>query len=413
MSDKSSLEELLDKYKDGTISAAEQHALDGWLLGGSMPDLDLEPIELLSDLHSIRSGLQAQGLLVSKVAGLATAVPKRKVNRWTRLYPMVAAALLLFVLGISLYQWQQDKQRVEDVEALANLTGVVEGEEKAVLVLSNGQKIYIEELALGEQQLANGGSLSKESAGLINFQSLRSNLGAMPREPQYHTLIVPKRSKLGIQLPDGSKVWLNAGSTLRFPEYFGAGERLVELDGEAYFEVVQRPDASHNPKGLVPFIVQTAVQRIAVLGTKFNVSAYKDDDLTLSTLLEGSIEVSALATGKKNILRPNQQSAVSKTGKLNVYPIAASEANAWMSGAFLFSNENLGTILKRISRWYDVEVVLSADLDPQQIHFNGSVEKLTRLRDLLDLLELTKSVKFELKDNKLYVQKQIQGGLNP
>ncbi|MBL1407146.1 FecR family protein [Sphingobacterium faecale] len=393
--DNNNLEELLQKYQNGSISKEELLLLEEWLVLGPVQKHAITELEVLDDLREIRSRLSEKGLLQ---------VRKRRYVGLQSFYRTVAAAAVLVCVLGSLYLWQRDNNTANPVQDVANITVVQEGEEKAVLVLGNGDQIVLDGNMniKGGQEIGKG--IRKTGEGWVSYSSMAETFLA-EQAPTYHTLIVPKRSKYGVVLEDGTKVWLNAGSSLRFPDRFVGGKREVELDGEAYFEVQSRQLTSMHGGGYEPFLVKTKSQQIQVLGTQFNVSAYKEDADVLSTLIEGKVEVMATLTGIKQLLKPNQQSAVGPDGKIKIKEVDASEIKAWMDGSFVFANENLETILRRISRWYDVEIEVAPELDTKRIHLNGSVDKFAKLKDLLDVLEMTRAVRFEIKGSRLLVKK--------
>ncbi|ERJ59398.1 FecR family protein [Sphingobacterium paucimobilis] len=395
-SDNISLEKLLQKHQDGSISKEELLLLEEWLIQGAAQEHAVTELEVLDDLREIRMRLSEKGLLQNR---------KRRYFGIRRFYSAVAAAAILVCVLGSLYLWQRDHTITNPVRDVANITVVQEGEEKAVLVLGNGEQVVLEGSMNAKEGQEIGKGIRNTGEGWLSYSSADGkSLADQP--PTYHTLIVPKRSKYGLLLEDGTKVWLNAGSSLRFPDRFVGGKREVELDGEAYFEVQPRQLAATQGTKYEPFIVKSKSQQIQVLGTQFNVSAYKEDVDVLSTLIEGKVEVTATLTGIKQLLKPNQQSTVGLDGRIKVKEVDASEIKAWMDGSFVFANENLETILRRISRWYDVEIEVAPGLDTKRIHLNGSVDKFAKLKDLLDVLEMTRAVRFEIKGSHLLVKKK-------
>ncbi len=395
-SDNINLEELLQKYENGSISKEELLLLEEWLVQGTVRNEAISELEVLDDLRDIRMRLTDKGLLE---------VDRRVSSGIKRFYrAMVAAAILFCVLGLGLYVWKMNQASDVLKEDIVNMTVVQPGEEKAVLVLSNGEKVVLDgNMELGDE-MKIGKGIEKTAEGWLSYSSADEN--SVGKVPTYHTLIVPKRSKYGLQLEDGTKIWLNAGSSLRFPDHFVGGRREVELDGEAYFEVQPRQLSGDKGGQYEPFIVKTKLQQIQVLGTQFNVSAYREETSVLSTLIEGKVEVTVVGTGAKQLLKPNQQSVVGEDGRISVKEVDAVDAKAWMDGSFVFANENLETILRRISRWYDIDVQIEPGLDTKHIHLYGSVDKFAKLKDLLDVLEMTKSFRFEVKGGRLLVKKK-------
>lgn len=229
----------------------------------------------------------------------------------------------------------------------------------------------------------------------------------------YNTIATPKGGQYQVRLPDGSKVWLNAASSLKYLASFSAwNERKVELSGEAYFEVAK--DKDH------PFVVKTENQEVIVLGTHFNINSYKDEPATKTTLLEGSVRVSLLGTtstastinttqkiskGKpaEIILKPGEQATLIGNN-IRVSPQNAEDAIAWKDGYFMFNNESLESVMRKISRWYNLDVVF-ADASIKNQTFYGRMSRFSKVSQVLKSLALTREVKFELKDNTIHVLK--------
>ncbi|HWW40381.1 FecR family protein, partial [Pedobacter sp.] len=195
-----------------------------------------------------------------------------------------------------------------------------------------------------------------------------------------------------LKLPDGTLVWLNSASSLRFPTQFAGKERSVELDGEAYFEVAKNKE--------MPFKVHVRAMEVRVLGTHFNVMAYDDEESISTTLLEGSVKVSnALQTA---VIRPGQQASLKKSsGILGVEEVNTVEAIAWKNGKFLFADEDIETIMRRISRWYNVEVEYRGNLSDK--NFAGSISRYENVSEVLKMLELTGTIHFKVEGRRIIV----------
>jgi len=211
---------------------------------------------------------------------------------------------------------------------------------------------------------------------------------------------VPRGKQSSFKLPDGTLVWLNAGSTISYPALFTGKQRIVFLTGEAYFEVVKVVLPASN--GLrVPFVVKTEKQEIEVLGTHFNVSAYPDDHRVKTVLLEGSIKITPTPGGNAVTLKPNQQSVL--TGShMDVTAVDPELATAWKNGDFSFRKEQLGDIMQVLARWYDIEVVFENE-EVAKVEFGGTITKSSTLKKVLSLLELTGSVHFRIEGKKVFV----------
>lgn len=213
---------------------------------------------------------------------------------------------------------------------------------------------------------------------------------------KYNTLVTPKSKVFSIILADGTKVWLNASSAIKYPTQFTSDVRNVYLTGEAFFEVAK--DASK------PFIVYTKNMSVEALGTAFNVMAYPDDEVVEATLVNGGVSVK---TSKSNlILKPgNQASFDKKTENLQKRPINVELFTSWKDGKYIFEYENLETVLTKISRWYDVDVsYLNNDI--KKIHFSGTLFKYNDIKQTLHIIELATNVKIDLVKNSIQVNKK-------
>ncbi|RZL05875.1 MAG: DUF4974 domain-containing protein, partial [Pedobacter sp.] len=220
-----------------------------------------------------------------------------------------------------------------------------------------------------------------------------------------------------VVLPDGTKVWLNADSKISFPSQFTGKERKILLSGEAYFEVSTSYKSVQGRRTKQSFIVSTENQDVTVLGTHFNVSSYKDQASTKTTLLEGSVEIAyaprhpELVSGPRNrkttipenvVLKPNEQATLLNTGQLKVTEVDTDEAIAWKNGLFSYTSAPLDVVLKQVSRWYNVEVEYLNEASKSQT-FTGSVSRYDNVSRLLKAIEYTGAVKFKIEGNKIIV----------
>jgi transmembrane sensor len=268
------------------------------------------------------------------------------------------------------------------------------GTNKAVLTLANGSTINLNSAANGLISTQQGATVIKRSNGQLEYITQKSSENVIATV--YNTLSTPAGGQYQVNLPDGSKVWLNASSSLRYPSTFShLKNRSVELSGEGYFEV--QKDKLH------PFIITSGVHQVQVLGTHFNISSYSDDNAIKTTLIEGSVKVTVLHDQKSlvQILKPGQQSDYSGN-VLKVANVDTDDAIAWHMGYFVFHRESLENIMKEVSRWYDVPVVYQSN-EVKYIPFSGTVSRFGKASELLKVLELTNKVKFKIYDHKIFV----------
>lgn len=295
----------------------------------------------------------------------------------------IASLILIFAAG--LYISTQRKSPISESQTSKN--DIAPGRNSALLTLSNGQKIILSNVRNGE--LAKDGTVSvqKTNDGQVIYRSNGNHNAMIPEK--LNTIATSRGQQFQVILPDGTKVWLNAASSLQFPSTFsGLTKRKVTLSGEAYFEVSK--DKIH------PFIVKSANQQVEVLGTHFNISAYPDEETVKTTLLEGAVKVN------EHLLKPNQQS-VFTNGQISIHQVNAADAVDWNNGEFICRNEPLESIMKKISRWYDVEVVYRRP-ELKNKTFSGSLSRYDHISGILNALELAGSIKFKLEGKMILVQ---------
>lgn len=299
-----------------------------------------------------------------------------------------AAAVLFLTLCTGLYYFKSKGPGQQREQAAAEISV---GGNKAILTLADGSVIDLQLAHRGTLREVSGVKISKIAEGELLYQISDASLIKSSR----NTMSTPRGGQYMLSLPDGTKVWLNSASSLKFPTTFsGLNERQVQLTGEAYFEVAKLKS---------PFVVTTDKQRVEVLGTHFNINAYLDEGHTKTTLLEGSIRVSALKTGEVMTLRPGQESLLKPTG-LSVQNADIDKNTDWKNGVFMFKNESLEEIMRKIARWYDVTVVYQ-QAAPRQETFSGIVSRYDNVNKVLRRLELTGEVNFKIQGKKIIVSK--------
>ncbi|GAB3352367.1 hypothetical protein GCM10027566_11570 [Arachidicoccus ginsenosidivorans] len=305
----------------------------------------------------------------------------------------LSAAVIALLIGLGSFviiQLKKNKMPSNTADTLPTyhrITPIVPGSSGAILTLSSGAKVA---LGNGHKNHLHIGGLSilqnKDAAKFTNV----STAGA---QVLYNTLNTPRGRQFQIELPDGTKVWLNASSSLRFPTVFDKDNRTVELSGEAYFEV------KHNEQH--PFQVKVKDQLIEDIGTKFNVKAYSDESVTKTALVEGSVNISS---GIKMIKLVPGQLAKTSHGEMSVYKADLNQILAWKSGFFAFHNANVKEIMRQLSRWYDVDIAFSGSFLNKQgetdlERFTGRIDRNLDLQELLDGLQFTK-MHFKIDKNK-------------
>lgn len=302
---------------------------------------------------------------------------------------LAVAAVLALALTVTLrIQNHSSKKHVF-------LTDIAPGGNKATLTLANGRKISLNDIANGELIKEAGLSISKTTNGQLVYNIEKNS--AVADDQQVNVISTPNGGEWQIRLPDGSLVWLNALSSLEYPLNIGTTTvRKVKLEGEAYFEVAK--DSKH------PFIVETDKQKLEVLGTHFNINSYTNESLTKTTLLEGSVRISAIQNlNEYEVLKPGQQSVLSENG-IKIKAVDTDESVAWKNGYFMFNNEKQESILRKIARWYNVKVEY-ADKEAKDVMYYGTVSRFDKISQVLRKFEQTGEVRFEMQGNKLIVYK--------
>ncbi|MCF3108837.1 FecR domain-containing protein [Niabella sp. CC-SYL272] len=313
------------------------------------------------------------------------------LRTWIRI---AAAAVLLAACLTGVFRWVNTsfKQRTGVVAAPEIKPDIAPGTNMATLVLADGRRILLSEGGNGKLAGQKGVIVTKVTDSTIVYQPDAFALADRPvaaGATAYNTLITARAQQFGITLPDGSKVWLNAATSLKFPVNFtGLRERRVELEGEAYFEVAK--DARK------PFIVHSGRQDVKVLGTHFNVSSYADEPEARTTLLEGSVKINGRQT-----LKPGEQALVNGRGLVAVSKVNTDASVAWKNGYFEFNDENVYEIMTKVARWYDVQVIYEGNMPLDKM--KGAMSRFQNVSGVLGIMEATGLFSFRIDGKKIYV----------
>ena len=389
-------EALLKRYLDNTITTAEAEELFAWLKNDSFENnLEVEQIMAAyyqnsftdSAIHATESSRENLNELLKKINTNQRKKPA-PVKTINRKWWMVAASIII-LLGVGIYfNFFNDKQQA--VELAKSLPIEVEAPKgnKAIITLSDGRQVSIDSFTSGKIAIHNNMVITKNSNGEIVYSG-KENEEAIA----YNTLYNPRGSKVQtITLADGTRVWLNAASSLRYPVAFSGKERTVELNGEGYFEVA--------PNAQKPFHVAVNDMDVEVLGTHFNINAYEDEKQIKTSLLEGSVKVNS---GSKSIMiKPGEQAALANSknnadGDITINTLIGDDVIAWKNGFFAFRHSDLNEILKQLSRWYDIDVDYKGNNKKQE--FTGKIDRSLGLSDVLKILDRT-GVRFKIEEGK-------------
>lgn len=315
-------------------------------------------------------------------------ISKKPVHRTAplRKWTAYAAAVLLAGCAAALYLADRTPY-ASPVTAPITRTVMMTGGNKAVLTLANGKQLRLNERQKGTLATQNQVPVQQVGASAIAYQPA---ITAAAAKAAYNTLSIPAGSQYSITLTDGTKVWLNALSSLTYPVNFTGKQRKVVLKGEGYFEVA--PDKNSA------FVVMVNQSEVKVYGTHFNVSGYSADHQTRVTLLEGSVKMTS--EGNSKMLIPGQQATV-KNGQMTIKPVAAAAAVAWKEGKFSFAHERIEDIMRKLERWYDIQVHYQGDITTEG--FVGTVPRSEDLREVLNTLSLTGLVHFKVEGRSVTV----------
>lgn len=295
---------------------------------------------------------------------------------------LLTAAGLYFFHGAN-----ADRQLAVQLEGLR----LEPGSSRASIVMDNGEVFELDGVGDMVYENRRAGTILTKTAGLVAFRDAGMDAGG--GKERINTMFVPRGGEYALELADGTKVWLNSKTTLKFPARFTGATRTVELDGEAYFEVVR--DAGK------PFIVRTSDSRITVHGTKFNVYAYSEEPLRHTTLCEGSVSVTA--QDGEFLLAPGQQVYADGSGPPTLRRVNADLYASWHRGCLLFENETLQNIMLKLSKWYNVEIAFT-DEGLKTLHFTGDLKRYERLETILNFIQETCDVGFGVQDGVLVVR---------
>lgn len=374
------VEELLKKYRDNTCTPEELALVENYfsrhvLNNDRMPDAEAQA-KALEEMHmAIEANFKRTDRRLSRNIALLIGT----------------AATLLLAFTISLYFYKI--KHSESVPALVQ-NDIPPGGNRAILTLADGSTIDLDSAAnglLAQQQDIN---ISKSEDGIITYEMRSDDVMGPATATGFNTVSTPRGGQYRVILPDGSTVWLNAASSLRYPTAFNANERKVELTGEGYFEVARDEKQ--------PFIVHSGRQSVQVLGTEFNINAYENEITTTTTLVSGSIAINNTESKEKDILKPGQQ-AVWRNGRYRITAVDVNPYTAWKNGEFLFTATPLDAVLRQVERWYDIEVDYSSIPD-RKLH--AAIRRDIKLSTLLYSIEKVSGLKFQLKERRLTLLKE-------
>ncbi len=307
---------------------------------------------------------------------------------WMKWAAVAASVLAVLAIGYGLF-YNNNKEKDPGATKTLAVKDFAPGGNRAILTLADGSAILLDSVHNGILSQQGNTRVLKLNNGELAYHSS----GEKPGEVQYNTIATPKGGQYQVILADGTKVWLNAASSLHFPTSFAGRERRVEITGEAYFEV------AHN--AAMPFIVKNGDAEVRVLGTHFNINAYNDESAVKVTLLEGQVNVTQVNAHRSQLLSPGQQASMHVNSDIKVNGNVDMEAvMAWKNGLFNFTSADIKTIMRQVGRWYDIDVSYEGNLPERE--FSGKISRNTNASNVLKILEQS-NIHFRMENKKIIV----------
>lgn len=380
---------LFNRYYAGAATPAEEEEFLAYVRTGAH---DAE-VEELMKAHWLQNGEEPMLFEKTKSESILASIlsqPNRQpAGRLRTLWVRYAAAAAMLILAAGLWlQWDKREKDTAGVAAPQQVSDISPGGDKALLTLADGAAIELDKVGSGLVARQGNTEITKKEDGMLVY-----NNRAAPNEKVsgLNKVSTPRGGQYKVLLPDGSKVWLNASSSIRFPSVFPASERLVEITGEAYFEVTKDQKR--------PFTVRFNGSAVQVLGTSFNIMAYPEEGASRTTLVEGAVSIRN--ADQQARLRPGQQAAVLPGGRIQTIFKPVEEAVAWKDGMFYFKNAGVQDVMRQLSRWYDVEVTYHGKVPVRQ--FTGRVSRDVNLSGVIGMLRYA-GVNCSLRDSSIVVE---------
>lgn len=379
---------LLQAYMAGHLSTDEKVELEKWAYASADNKLLLDQIGDPA-FHEVALQKQRSYDVDSALDRVKRQTGRSAAQRtlWLRYAAVAAAVILTCTVGLLFHRKGQPAEPLKQTSYVDH--DIAPGKHGATLRLASGRSINLNETTRGAFAKEAGVTISKTDSGQLVYTATQSR-----ENTGLNTLSTAKGETYQVNLPDGSRIWLNAASSVTYPANFAQlKERHVKLEGEAYFEIAK--DKTR------PFVVESREQKVRVLGTHFNISSYADEQLIRTTLLEGKVRVSA-DNNVAAVLSPGQQ-AINNNGRLTVSETNAFAEADWRSGRFNFRNEKIESVMRKLARWYNIEVLYDGALPEDE--FNGRISRNKNISRILDLLEKTQDVHFKIEGRRVTVSK--------
>jgi transmembrane sensor len=379
---------LLTLQALGTISGEEAKALNRWL--SEHPQAEAQCHIFTDKIKKLNWTYQSNNIEIphqfieDSLAGRASQRP-----RYLRNYNLLAYAATFIILAgfIWYFVWERKTKSPE----IALETPALERQNRAILVLSDGTNLDLENSPGDSLTNESGVRITNRPGEILRYEKQ----AATPEDTRMNRLIIPAGARYQLQLLDGTKVWMNAGSELEYPVSFPADQRAVRLKGEAFFDVARNENA--------PFLVEANGYEIRVLGTSLNISAYDSDDFIQTTLVSGKLEVNN-RRGQVHKLKPGQMAMIHHSDQeVSINEVDTRLYTSWREGILHFNKITLRELAKKLERWYDVEIIFENE-QIAGLTFSGAMENSRDIRFLLKLIGQAANVNFEIEENRIYVK---------
>ena len=376
---------IIQKSLKGKLSESEERQLSGWRKVSDENERAFQRM-ISEDFYTI--GMEKLEMYDSRVAYgrfLQKKYQQRRKRRFLINMARVAAVALPFVIALVLYVGLNREEEQMVRPSLAS--NILPGTSKAVLTLANGQMIPLGKEATDSTIITDGTQISASGSGVTYASGVESE------SVVYNKLEIPRGGEFCLTLSDGTRVWLNSETSIQYPVAFGAKERRVFVQGEAYFEVAK--DAKK------PFTVQFMSSSVTVLGTSFNIRAYPEEKQSQTTLAEGSVRI--YSPGSSMLLKPGEQAEVSAlSGEMVKQEVEVKNFTSWKDGRFVFEQQPLEDIMRTLERWYDIRVIFK-DEGAKRISLSGNMKRYGDFSQVMKMLQMTGDVRFELHGNDVYI----------
>ncbi len=387
---------LLNQVTSQTATAAEQQELNNWIAETGDDGTFQQYVQALLEKYAHEKAPDVQWeWIFSEIQAKKTLPDQEPVAslRFLKTNWIKYAAAVIIVIGAAAYLWNQNvKIKTESIKIDVAKTDIGPGGERATLTLADGRTIVLDTTTDGTVAVESNAEVIKLANGEIGYRTLNNS---PETDITYNIMSTPKGGQYKVRLSDGTRVWLNAASSIRYPSAFRGNERKVEITGEAYFEVA--PDKQK------PFTVLVdSKTEIQVLGTRFNINAYADDQSVYTTLLEGSVKVQYASLSQ--ILEPGQQASVNTNNRIEVTNGAdIDEVMAWKNGNFYFNDIDLRSAMNQLDRWYDVDVIFKDNLENEKIR--AIIPRNIPISKLIHKLSLTGKINYNIQGRTIYITK--------